>query len=107
MYIRLDDTGVSVSFSEHEFKKTPVIIIDGGEPIINSRINISNFANIKVIALLTLLAIAPFIVLINMTPSPAELSTKRHAEARAHCVEGAVAIEMSSIIGSKTINCGE
>ena len=105
MYIRFDDSGVSVSFSKHEFNKQPVTIIDGVEPVIGSQITINSFANLKVVALLMILAVSPLVIVINMTPSEVELSAERHAEARARCTEGVAAVEMSSIVGTKTINC--
>jgi hypothetical protein len=57
--------------------------------------------------LLMLLAISPLVIIINMMPNEAELSANRHAEAQARCTEGVAAVEMSSIVGTKSINCGE
>ena len=107
MYIRLDDTGVTVSQSKSEFCKKPVHIVDPITVHIGSRISINSFYNLKTVVFLLLLGCAPALVFLNMTPDAAEVSAKRLEDAQAKCVEGVAKVRMSSFIGSNTINCGE
>ncbi len=107
MYIRLDDTGVTVSHSKREFCKKPVHIVDPITVRVGSRISIDSFYNLKTVALLILLGCAPLLVLLNMAPNAEEASSKRFADARAKCVEGIGQVIMASPVGTKTINCGE
>jgi len=107
MYIRLDDTGVTVAQSELEFYKKPVQLVDPITVQVGSRITINSFYNLKTVVFLILLGCAPLLVFLNMTPNAAEASSKRFADARAKCVEGIGRVIMASPVGTKTINCGE
>ena len=107
MYIRFDDTGVTVSHSKGEFCKKPVTLMETDDVNVGRGITINSFYNIKTVIFLLFLGCAPLLVLLNMAPTAAEVSAKRLADARAKCVEGVGKVLMTSPVGIKTINCGE
>ena len=64
MYIRFDDTGITVSSSRTEFDKKPVRLMEIDDPVrVGSRITISNFYNIKLMAFVLVLSCVPLMFL--------------------------------------------
>ena len=107
MYIRFDDTGITVSSSRTEFDKKPVRLMEMDDVNVCRGITINSFYNIRTVIFLLFLGCAPLLVLLNMAPTAAEVSAKRLADAQAKCVDGVGKVLMTSPFGIKTINCGE
>jgi hypothetical protein len=113
MYIRLDNTGITVTSSRAEFDKKPVRLMETEPVIIGSRITMDSFYNFKFITLVMLLASAPFAFGIgDAFPSAEEVRAEREArvmkEVVKRCAKPNVDRVLVTTMGmTKTINCGE
>lgn len=113
MYIRLDDTGITVSSSRSEFDKKPVRLMETEPVIIRSRITMDSFYNFKFITLVMLLASVPFAFGISDAfPSADEVRVEREARVMKavakRCAKPNVEKVLITTMGiTKTINCGE
>ena len=115
MYIRFDDTGITVSSSRVEFAKKPVNLVEIDDPVrIGSRITISNFYNMKLMAVVLVLSCFPLIFGLNeafptnQDEIKAARTEKVMREVRARCAKGNVdRVTITSITSTKIIKCGE
>ena len=113
MYIRFDDTGITVSSSRAEFDKTPMHLMELDDVSAGRGITMDSFYSFKFIALVMMLASAPLVLGINDAfPSAEEVRAERETrvmEAVAkRCAKPNVEKVLITTMGmTKTINCGE
>jgi hypothetical protein len=113
MYIRFDDTGISVSSSRAEFDKTPMRLMELDDVSIGRGITVNSFYNLKFIAFVMILASVPLVYGINDAfPSVDEVRAERNAQimkkVAERCAKPNVEKVLVTTLGvTKTINCGE
>ena len=113
MFIRLDSTGITVTFSRAEFHKKPVRLMEIEPVRSGSRITMDCFYNFKFIALVMTLACAPLVLGLNDAfPSAEEVRAEREARimkaVAKRCAKQNVEKVLITTLGlTKTINCGE
>lgn len=114
MYIRFDDTGITVSFSRSEFDKKPVRLMEMDDVNVCRGITMSSLYNFRFITVVMLLACVPFVFGINEAFSTTQdeikvaRTEKVMREVRARCAKGNVEeVTITSIFHTKIIKCGE
>ncbi len=113
MYIRLDDTGITVSSSRSEFDKKPVRLMETESVKTGGRITMDCFYNFKFIILVMLLACTPLVLGLNDAfPSVEEVRAERHervmkAVAKRCAKQNVEKVLVTTLGMTKTINCGE
>jgi hypothetical protein len=113
MYIRLDDTGITVSSSRTEFGKKPVVLMDTDDVNVGRGITMGSFYNFKFVTVVMLLACTPLVLgIYSAFPSADEVRIEREArvmkKVAERCAKPNVERVLITTLGvTKTINCGE
>jgi hypothetical protein len=109
MYIRIDDTGITVSSSRTEFDKKPVSLMELDDVNIGRGITVSSLYNFRFILIVMLLASVPLVYGINEAFPEGFRADRTMQEVKKRCAKkGVESVIITPLIGdTKTINCGE